>query len=292
MKYKDVILRPIEVYVNAVEMMAFLSKMGWNNYIKHSTGISGDHFLTEAAMFPTLPGDDEASWLPAKYAISGLYQAGVEIAVTQNFKQSEVGLYFKDAKGDEKKYGYLAFRPKKPFQRLLADSVVETNLTETSYRNDNLATSRQQGNIIDPTDKKFYITYEWHGNKLKSQELFVAFLNALSIASTHDNADTEASVPNAPSAGWEITLSTWLVDGPNAAEMTWARLKRALQLIWGVAILGVPKPRFEDLSFELWYDAKGRGPSKGEKIGAGRVWKFDETGDGGVSGSTDLVATS
>lgn len=219
-------------------------------------------------------------------------QAGVEVAITQDFRQMEVGLYLKDPQGDEKKYGYLAFRPKGSFQRLQAHSGVETNLTEINYRNDSLATFSQKGHFFDHSDKRFYFTYEWHGNKLKSQDLFTAFLNALSIASTHENAATGAFVPNAPSAAWDITLSTWLTGGPSANEMTWGRMKRALQLIWGVLIVGGSKPRFENLSFELWYDAEARGPSKGDKIGAGRVWKFDEIRDSGFPESTDLVATS
>ena len=92
--------------------MAVFSILGWDNYIKQSIGLSGDHFLTEACVFPKLPRTGEANWLPARYAILGLYKAGVEIDNTQRSRQLAVGLFAKDWQGNEQKFGYLELWPK------------------------------------------------------------------------------------------------------------------------------------------------------------------------------------
>ncbi len=294
----NVPLSPIETYINAVELMAVLSKMGWDSYIKQSTGLSGDNFQTEACVFPTLPGTGEASWLPAKYAISGLYKAGVEIAKTQRFQQLIVGLALKDIGGHLQSLGYLEFRPKKPKLGLQSYQTVETNVTELSYTNISV-TAPPKPRVTDKTDKSFYITYDWNGHKLKSQDLFTAFLNALAIASVHDNDGIKAFVPNAPAASGDVILSTWSSGGPSADKLTWRRVKRAILLVWEEIITGggkKGKARFEDFDFEIWYIPDGRGLVNGDKIGGGRVLKFGPDGPesmyGGVSNGTDGIAVS
>lgn len=276
--------------------MTVFSLLGWDNYIQHSMGLSGDQFLTEACVFPTLPGTGEASWLPTKFAIWGLYRGGVEIANTQRFQQLLVGLAVKDVKGHEQRFGYLELRPKIPHPEPQSYQTVGTRVTDDSHANIPVAAPRNP-RIIDAKDERFYITYDWNGHKVKSQDLFTAFLNALSIASVYDNAGIGAFVPNAPAASGDVVLSTWSSGGPSADALTWARVKRAIQLVWEEIITAggnKGKARFEDFEFELWYMPDGRGLVNGDKIGGGRVMKFGpdspEGIHGGVSNGTNGIA--
>jgi hypothetical protein len=288
-------LKPIETYINAVELMAILSHLGWNHHIVHSMGVSGDRFVNEACVFPRPLGTGESSWLPAKYAISGLYQAGVEIANTQRFQQLFVELAVKDSRGQAQSLGYLDLRPKASRPGVQSYQTVATNLTEGSNSNVTVVARPQQA-ILDANDQHFYITYDRNGHKVKSQDLFTSFLNALSIASLHDDDGTGAFVPNAPSASGNVVLSTWLSGGPSADQLTWRRVKRALQLIWEDVIIGggdKAKPHFEDFQFELWYIPEGRGLLDGDKIGGGRVMKFGPGSVyGGIPNSTEGIASS
>lgn len=290
-------LRPIETYINAIELMAIFSHLGWNNHIVHSMGVSGDHFLNEACVFPRPLGTGDTRWLPAKYAISGLYKAGVEIANTQRFQQLIVELAVKDSTGQAQSLGYLDLRPKASRPGVQSYQTVATNLTEGSNSHVSMAARPQQA-ILDKNDQHFYITYDRNGHKVKSQDLFTSFLNALSIASLHDDDGTGAFVPNAPAASGNVVLSTWSRGGPSADQLTWRRVKRALQLIWEDVIMGSgkAKPNFEDFQFELWYIPDGRGLLYGDKIGGGRVMKFGPLGPegvyGGIPNSTEGIASS
>lgn len=263
-----------------VEMMYILSYTGWSNNVYTSKCVTGLTYKTEACVFPELPGSqpDEPYWLPAKYAISGLYKAGVEIANSQrSFYQLEIGLIL-----NEIQIGYLELRPKPSLPALQSDPSVNSTVLEINSSNSSLTAA--SGRITAKEDPQFMITYTYNGNTIKAQDLFTSFLNALAIASERDNADLKAFVPSAPAASGEVLLTTWEQgsgDGPAADKLTWERLKRAIQLLWEDVILcnnraRKVKPRFEDFQFDLWYGT--------DKIGGGRVWKFGAVGGEGTFG--------
>lgn len=252
----------------------------------NSIGLSGPLFLTEICVFPLLPGETK---LPSKFVISGLFKAGVEIANSQRFYQLEVALFQRDPAGRVVRVGFLALRPKAPPppphpSGLQSGSNVDVNLVEGGMvSNTSLAASSGRINFED--DEDFSITYHWNGNKLKAQDLFSSFLNALAIASVYDDADQRAFVPNAPAASGGVVLTTWEVSSPAADKLTWGRVKKGLHELWlTLCITGSPtrKPRFEDFEFQFWFGE--------DEIGGGRVLKSDF--NNGASNSTARIAVS
>ena len=203
--------------------------------------------------------------MQTQYGVWGLYEVSLKLAQGNQFYESDAGIYL-----GEDELGWLSFRPKTE-QVSTNDSLALTldavNIT---------ALSVNSGSFADPDDKNFVITFIWDEVRIKAQDIFTVFLDAMAIAAPHDNDDLEAGISAARSASGDTVMSTW-PGGPGPSDqMTWARLKRVLLLIWHSLIIGkqgVVKPRFEGLEFGMEF--------KGKRIGAGRILRFDEGGESG-----------
>ena len=272
---ESVMLNPLEVYANAIELMSVLAKIGWTHFIIRSMAMTGRDYATEVALYPKPRG----SSLETDIAVSGLYQACMTIAERKAFYKVHILLLVND-----QERGGIIFSPRGPASTtnvtLLADSAEFAHMNATPP-----APLPYGWRIHDPKDKKFTITYMFDNVKIGAKEIFTSFLNALAISAQHANTDLEAYVPVAPSADGEVLLSTWTVAGSQDSMMTWARLKRALLVLWErVVFAGGPhdRPIFEGFEFGLEYDRV--------KIGAGRLWKFD--GPKATANGTDAVAVA
>ena len=191
---------------------------------------------------------------------------GVAIAQKSQFYQLDAALFV----GDDE-VGWLEFRPKRngvsdgSVRRLRSGAAVNDSVT---------VVTGDGGKITDEDDRNFVLTFSYDGVRIKAQDIFTVLLDAFAIAAEHNNTDADAYIPAARSASGDMVLSTWTVGEAGDAEMTWARLKRALIVIWELLIVGQKgqKPRFEGLMFGLEY--------KGIAIGAGRMLRFAEDRDG------------
>lgn len=251
---ESVILKPLEVFQNAIELMSVLSKVAWNAHIRRSLSMTDERFATECALF-NLP-----AWegLDNDIAVVGLYQTGVAIAERGSFYKLHVGLFV-----DGVTRGAIKFYPKEP---ALATDI---NL-QIGPSHPNTTVMANSGRIVDPKDSRATIAYHFDGVKIKAKDIFTSFLNALAIAAEHSNSDLNAQIPVAASAAGEVILSTWVQGDTENSKMTWARLKRGLLIVWECLVINGgsdKRPRFEGFEFELEYD--------GVKIGAGRLLRFD-----------------
>jgi len=264
---KNVILRPLEVYLVAIQMMSYIgSNLRWRDLITIPISISASIFTTECNIKPVL---NRRNRLSVDMAVQGLYQAGVAIAQDGAFHKLRAGLLIRD-----NLYGEIQFNPTtNPVEsvvKLHVDPVQVNSTTATTVMAD-------RGQVHDPYDTKFVIAYVFNGKPIKSQDVFTSFLNAMAIAAEHDNWGLNAFVPAAPSAAGEVVLSTWTVGAKDNPRMSWLKLKRAFFIIWERLVIargdgGRPKPGgFGEFEFEFLYD--------GVKIGAGRLWRFDAAGN-------------
>ena len=263
---QSVLLKPLEVYVNAIQLMSVLSKLDWDGDITDSMSVTDLDYATECALFP-LP---EGSPLENDVAVIGLYQAGMAIAQQNAFYQADALLFV-----DDDVRGMIRFSPRIPRPQI--DNALDVDVVGAS--DSNVTLSSKSGVIYDPKDKKFGITWTFDGVRIRSSEIFTAFMNAFAIAAQHPNHRLDAHVSAAPSVSGDVIFSSWTIQGFESARMSWARLKRALLVIWErIVIDGLEgRPIFEGFEFGLEY--------KGVKIGAGRLIKID----GAVNG-TDATA--
>lgn len=204
------------------------------------------------------------SRLLVQYAVLGLYSSGVKIAQSSQFYELDAALYMGDSE-----VGWLDIRPKKA-----GGSDGHSLALASDYANGTIMVTADSGRLVDPEESKFVIIFSYDGVRVKAQDVFTAVLDSLTVAAEHNNTDTNAYIPAARSASGEAVLSTWTVGEGKSADMTWARLKRALIMISKLLIKPHKgqKPRFEGLSFWLEYD--------GRTIGAGRMLRFDQDSQG------------
>lgn len=240
--------------------------MPWTSTLSLSLEVSGYDASTELILNPFPPRGE--SRLQVRYAVLGLYRAGLAIAQGNKFYELDAALYV----GDEE-VGWLEFRPK---DRAVLENVVDVDYSpalNASIANDTttamVMVMADSGTVWDPDDRSFALTFRWDGVRIKAQDIFTTFLDGLATAAEHNNTDPDAYIPAARSASGDTVLSTWTLGEGGNAEMTWARLKRALIMMWDLLIVGQRgrKTRFEGLSFGLEYEGKA--------IGAGRMLRFD-----------------
>ena len=237
--------------------MSLLANIPWLFTVPGPITVAGEDPSTLVLLRPWPPGDDSA--LRVEYAVLGLYQVGLAIAQGSKFYELEASIYI-----GLLKVGLLEFRPHRDVlqgsSKVHALSIGHTN--ETSINADS-------GIVRDPNDKKFALTYEWDGVRIKAQDVFTVILDGFAVAAKHKNTDLYAFIPAARSASGDTVLSTWTVGDAKNPHMTWARLKRALIIIWNSLIIGTEgqKTRFEGFLFGLQYDGKA--------IGGGRMLRFD-----------------
>lgn len=223
--------------------------------------MSGEAASTALILTPFPPFGD--SRLQVRYAILGLYAAGVAIAQGNQFYALDAVFFM-----GELEVGWLDIGRKGSLMHEgLSSHLLPSKLR---YANDTTTVTANSARIVDPDDRKFDLTFSWDGARIKAQDIFSVFLDSLAIAAEHNNTDLGAYIPAARSTSGDTVLSTWTEGKEENAHMTWARLKRALIMIWDMLIIGLKgqKPRFEGLKFGLEYE--------GKQIGAGRMLRFDD----------------
>ena len=258
-----------------MQLMSVLSRIGWNGRLARSISLTDDEFATVISL-DALPKEAQ---LEVDIAISGLYEIGVAIAERNKFYQLKAGLFVNGV-------GHAMVRIFRKAPELLSNITSLAENVEISSSNTTLMADR--GSVVDPQDEKFVISFIFKGVRLKSKDIFTSFLNAFAISSQHLGSELNAYIPAAPSAyqtGGDVILSSWATIGPGDAIMSWARLKRALLVIWSRVVLDgglnieSHRPRFEGFEFMMDYD--------GRQIGGGALIKVDST-----SNSTHAVAVA
>lgn len=258
-------LHPVVVYQCAIELINFVANLPWTFTIHNSITMSGEDAPTEVFVDRWPPTGN--SRMQAQHVVLALYQTGLAIAQGNKFIQLDAELYMW-----ESKIGWLAFRLESAVQHESSEAGHATQLNALYAYNRTAIILPNSGRLLDPEDKNFVITFHWDGVRISSQDIFTAILDGFAIAAEHDNGNLGAYIPAARSASGDTVLSTWTVGEKQNRHMTWRLLKRTLFLVWDSLILGLEgkKVRFEGIAFELEYE--------GQKIGAGRMLKFDKDG--------------
>lgn len=263
---KSVHLKPLEVYICAIELISILAKIPWTSTIPMVLELSDSKSTTKLVLHPFPPFG--GSRLQVRYAVQGLYEVGKEIAQKSIFCGIEATFYIR-----EQEVGWLEFQPiGSPVLGSL--DVIHVPQLKPGYANATaMMVTADSGKIFDPDEMDFALTFTWDLVRIKAQDIFTTFLDAFAIVAEYDNTDPDMYIPAASSASGDTVLSTWTAGEPGDAQMTGARLKRALIMIWELLIIKPQgqKSRFEGLVFGMEY--------KGKSIGAGRMLRFDGNGE-------------
>jgi hypothetical protein len=243
--------------------MSLLSVLGWNNNVQTSLSMSKPRFAITCGIAP-LPRGGPLK-LQIKHAALGLWQAGM--ALSQNkFYQLYVDL---SLQGET--VGWVGFAPQKPSS---AQNIALTNSTVSSEAIiSNKILTADFGIVVDPAEPEFSISYQFDGIKIKAQDIFTSFLDAMTISAQYDNYTIGAEIHAAKSISGDVVLSTWEIG--DTLGMTRKRLKRALIIIREGLIIGkqhVQPSSFEGTTFRL--------SLRGKSIGAGRILKFNSVESG------------
>ena len=236
--------------------MSILCGFPWTSTLSISMKMSG-HDDTELVLNPFAPSG--SSRLQARYAVLGLYIAGVAIAQGSQFYELDVSLFV-----GEEEVGWFVFRPRSDL--LQRSDIDYPPSLESNYANGTV--TADSGVIVDPNDRNFAVTFSFDGVRVKAQDIFTTMLDSFAIAAQYNDTDANAYIPAARSASGDTVLSTWTGGEGEAAKMTWARLAKALFMIWNLVLTSQKgKARFEGLTFGFDYEGKG--------IGAGRILRLD-----------------
>ncbi|CAD6580935.1 MAG: hypothetical protein ASARMPREDX12_000308 [Alectoria sarmentosa] len=263
---RSVSLRWIEEYVNTIEAMIRCARTPWDGFIVTSRGeISSPDFRSRLEV-----GVLRAQ-LQTKHLVSGLYEAGITIAASEDHGTRDFKLYAGIVL-DNRPIGWLLYDIKRPrLDRAATNSTVRLNGSDLSH---DLSTNppeeqspdsdsptplstRRSGWVSDLADPKFKIYYESNGQSLTPSCVWTAFLDGFATAAQHDNDGSDADI-SARSSDRSVSIN---VHGDaDAASFTWGNVKTTLKVIWREVVIGYRKgpdrQLWEDMTFLIYYEGK------------------------------------
>ena len=239
-----------------MELLCILSNLPWEAKVFKIMEMADIN--TNVILHPFPPS--RGSRLEVRYGVLGLYQIGIAIAQGNQFYELDASLYVKNLQ-----VGWFDLRPR-PAKDSNGGS---SSPLLSASTNTTPITIPDSGTMIDPTDPNFVVAFTWDHVRIKPQDVYTLFLDAFAIAAPHNNTDPGAGIAAARSASGDTLLSIWTVGENGNAQMTWARLKRALIVVWDLLIIGDVgrKPKFEGMFFDVAYE--------GVRIAEGRILRLD-----------------
>lgn len=124
--------------------------------------------------------------------------------------------------------------------------------------------------IIDPSDRRFKITWQWDGENIPNQDIFSAALNGLAIVAQFDRDDPCPSI-----TALSTSRNAILHIGRSTTEETLfaGQISRTFFLL--INKLFLVQRRFEEMWIDLSYD--------GESIADGYIYKVRRLGGGNAT---------
>lgn len=128
----------------------------------------------------------------------------------------------------------------------------EDNLLLINNNNNNRSDGSlsNPGQIVDPYDSKFVITYEFYDQSIDSKEIFTVILDCLAISSQFTPSEY-CPVLEANSMSGTVAISVSNIPG-EPAQLRYSDLTRSLLLI--VTGVIVRQRKFKQLEFSISYD--------------------------------------
>ncbi|CAD6568597.1 MAG: hypothetical protein ASARMPRED_001872 [Alectoria sarmentosa] len=250
-----------QVYNNAIETMIWLAVQPYSYPLIVDVTMTTPFYVEELRldMWP-----ERTTRFQMKHAVQAIYEAGIALAVKPITRRGYVPRLYAGLFLQNRQIGFMKWQHK---QRAVAgatngtvdlvDVVNSTSTLQLMHVDGPTSLQVDMGDIVDPRDSQFKITYEVCDKDAHLPETFSAFLDAIATAATYDEFATGAFV-NAASVSGDIALN---VHGSDVdSSLSWRRLVRTLTLLWENIIMD---HNFKELDFEIFY--------AGRKIGEGFI---------------------
>lgn len=255
------ILNLFEVYNNAIEAIGWLAVHPYSLSMILDITMTAPFYGEELRinMWP-----ERTRLFQVKYGVRAIYEAGIALAAKPITRRGYVPRLYAGLFLQNRQIGFMKWQHK---QRTVAgaangtvdlvDVVNSTSTLQLMHVDGPTSLQVDKGDIVDPKDSKFKITYEVCDKDAHLPETFSAFLDAMATAATYDEFATGAFV-NAVSVSGDIALN---VHGSDVdSSFSWRRLVRTLTLLWENVVMD---HKFNELDFEVFY--------AGRKIGEGFI---------------------
>lgn len=233
-------LNPLGVYINAIELMYKLAQEEWNDRIHEHLYMSVTIYNIWIFAASTTQIRIQISLL-----VIALQDAIIAMARLSGFFGLTVNICL-----DGPIIGLLEIgNNESP-----PDSITTTSGTKDVLRlvnkNPSNGSLSNSGQVVDPLDSKFVISYTFYGKAINSKEVFTAVLDGLAISAQY-NSQEDCSVLEAVSVSGTSALSVSQIPS-FSTPLHYSDVTRALLILTtGVIVL---RRRFGEVEFGISYD--------------------------------------
>ena len=226
--------------MNAIELMYRLAQVDWDAHIYKDLRMSVT-FYNIWILIANSPSDR----LQVSHIVIGLQDSIITMARLNGFYRLSALISL-----DGQMIGQLEFgNNQSPSDNVTSVSLQEDNsLLVNSNQSD--GSSSNSGQIVDPNDPKFVITYEFYEKAIDSKEIFTVVLEGLAISAQFE-PNEYCPVLEAHSLSGTVAISISQILG-KPTLLRYSDLTRSLLiLVTGVI---VSQRKFKELDFSISYD--------------------------------------
>ena len=249
------LLRPLDVYFTAIQLMYELAQRNWDESIFAliEKYIEGYNVLF---LFINHQPPGATNQLKVQHCVAALFRAVLTMTEQVMFCQLRCRLTLRTHE-----IGGLSVAPVDYAATANTSVDLHGDPDGPGTNTSNSTLWLDHGQIVDPDDFLFVIDFHWHSKSIKSTEVSLAILDALATAAPFDRND-ECVELEALSPQGDCVI---FIDGDVARKkLTYAFATRALKLMYSDLI--VRQKRFGDLYLELQYNERKFGEIRILKI--------------------------
>lgn len=233
-------LNPLGVYINAIELMYKLAQEEWNDYIHEDLYMSVTTYNIWIIAASTPQHELQISLL-----VIGLQDSIIAMARLSGFFRLTVNLSLNGLVIGHLDFGRIETPP--------------YNVTSTGYTKEVLLSINKiqsngslsnSGQIVDPYDSKFVVSYTFYGKAINSKEVFTAVLDGLAISAQY-KSEEHCSLLEAVSVSGTSAISVSQIPS-FPTRLHYSDVTKALLILTTGVI--VTRRRFGEVEFEISYD--------------------------------------
>ena len=263
-------LKPAAVYINAIELMYKLAQYSWDVPIIDQLEYSDRRYDVLILSSPEQGPSPvkQPSQLQNCHVIIALYEVLLTMAARAIFCE-----LFVDLLVNEKQVGNMNIFQWGGFD---GDGHADDILTLTTSNSTEYISvlNGESGEIVDPDNNNFKISYAFYGQHINSQEIFTATLDGLATAAEF-NRESKCDVIYATSVLKTCAFSITKNIGLQASQLSYAQVTAALRLLTVGVML--ERKMFGEMEFALEFG--------GIQVGEGNVLRVSS-----ASNATEGIA--
>lgn len=233
------VLNPLGVYVTAIDFMYHFAQEGWDKVLDGGFTIWAEGFDVEIDIEASHPPSGPLR-LQTSHIVFGLYRTIVDVAAQSHFCEVLTSLFV-----HRRQIGMLVIEGRTP--RLLEQG--EYNASNgIILRASTLgsAVTYPSGDITDPVEPEFSVSYTFSGDRINSRDIFLAVIEALAI-SAQFSWRTPFRYLDSSSPSGKCVVRIVSIEGP--FKVNYSYVTKALRsMIRDVMVI---LRKFEDVTLQL-----------------------------------------